>query len=726
MNKTVLPVLILDDSPDDAEQTVHVLRQGGWLVKSQRVDTPTALAAALDAGDWPVMLAETNLPTLSIELAIQTMRNRDPAAICIVVAGRMGDDEIGRMMALGAQDVVTKGRYGRLVPLLRRELALRDERRAFRAAAERLGQLEERYRSVVAGSLEAVAYCHDGIYVDANPAYLALLGCTGLDELKDIPVLNLIDKPDQARFKAALRNGDGGQPQEFVAVTRDGRKLAVEIALSPLTLGGEDCLQLMVRDVSRRKTLETKLQYLHQKDALTGLSNRRSFVQEIGKALERVRASDGQGQLLGMELHALRDLNVKLGHTVCDRFLLTLTRTLREFVDARHPLARVGGGQFAALLDDVNAADAEYLKQRIEGAVRALKLSAGGKNHPFRFALKLVSLDAANDGERLLAQAFAAMPASAAAPPVRPAPPAVETVAALSIDAAPAAIEPLTPIAPTPPPTRMPAPALAPARAGAHGNPDWSEAVAAALREDKLALRYQPVISVLGEPRELYELSLRLDTGHGTTLDTEQILAAALRAGLATKLDRCLAQRSIDQLARHAADKPGLNLLLTLTPAAITDATLLTAMQAHLRATGTDANALFFQIDAALAEREPAAVQGFVHQARKLGAGIVIDNFTGKTPAEALADLEIDFVAIDCGNAEAMHSALFNAKKQQRTIIGKRLNDGALFAALFTGGAHYAHGDFLAPPTAAPDYQFADEHTLSSEPTAGFGSFVAR
>lgn len=718
MTKTTLSVLIVDDSPDDAGQTIDVLRQGGFLLKTQRVDTPAALDAALDAGEWTVMLAESNLPAISIELAFKKLRSRDPAAICIVVAGRMGDDEIQRAMALGAQDVVTKGHWGRLAPLIQRELRLREERRAFHDASERLHQLEERYRSMVAGSLEAVAYCHDGIYVDANPAYLALLGYSSLDEIKDIPVLNLIDKGDQAGFKTILKNGDGGAPQEFTAITGEGKKLPVEIAVSPVVIGGEDCLQLMVKDISRRKALESKLQYLHQKDALTGLCNRRSFVQQLGKAMDRIRTSDGQGQMLGMELHGLREFNAKLGHPVCDRFLLMLSRQLRELIDARYPLARIGGGQFAALLEDASGADTEYLKEKIESAVRTLKLTEGGKSHNFRFTLSLTSLGAAGDGEKLLNQAFLAAPTTAVAPPPRPA-------AAPMASAAPAVD---TQIAPPPVAAIEPAAVSAPvaAREQTDDAPDWSSAIAAALRDNSLTLRYQPVISVLGEARELYELTYQLDIGDGITLDAAQIVAAATRAGLAAKLDRCLAQRSIDQLVEHGADKPGLSMMVTFSPAAIADEMLLSAMQAHLRATGIAASSLLFQIDAGLVERESAAVQNFVRQAKKLGAGIVIDRYTSKTPAEALADLPIDFVAIDCSDANSMSSALFAAKKHHHAIIGKHLSNGDLFAALFTGGADYAHGDFLAPPSAAPNYHFDNEHTLSSEQTGGFGSYAVR
>ena len=49
---------------------------------------------------------------------------------------------------------------------------------------------------------------------------------------------------------------------------------------------GEKCAQLLAEDISKRKTVEDKLQYLNQRDPLTGLYNRGTFLQELNKFVD--------------------------------------------------------------------------------------------------------------------------------------------------------------------------------------------------------------------------------------------------------------------------------------------------------------------------------------------------------------------------------------------------------------------------------------------------------
>lgn len=729
MSKITLRAIIADTSPDDAEHLTRLMRDSDYILKTQRVDSAASLEAALGNGEWDLVLAELSLGTMNVEQLLHKVQRLSPETLFFIVTRAIDDAECAKLMSLGARDVIFKGRWTRLMPAIERELRVRTERRQMQATIDGLRGMEERFEALAAGSLDAVCYCHDGIYVDANPSYLKLLGYQSFDEIRDIPVLNLIDKSDQGRFKGFLKNAASGTvPQEFIAVARDGNKRPVEIAISTVVMNGEECAQLMVKDISQRKMLETKLQFLHQKDALTGLCNRRNFTHELSKVQEQTRVGGEAAFILGMELHDLRDFNVTLGYPVCDRFLLTLARKMRDTIDASQRLARVGGGQFVALLENIGGADARYVQQQVEDAVKAMKLTDGGTSLPFRFTTRLHSLDEADSAEALLNIAFPptltptaiATPASALDP---------EKISSTSASTPMPQAEPKIPqtsaTAASPPPAVAPAVEVStPAETPPHANsgPDWSTAIRTALASNGFHLAYQPLVNVVGEARELYEVLLSMDDGQGGRLAAADLMPSAIASQLAGKIDRYQAQTTIDYLARLRMDKRHASFFVTLSPAAIGDDVLLQAMHQQLKVTGLPAGTLYFQLDIELIAQNEDNAKNFIRLARKMGAGIVIDNFrANRLNNGQIASLEIDFAKIDCSDHSALQHNLSAAKAAGLRVIGKQVSSNDTFATLFMQGAEYAQGDALAAATAEANFRQEDEQTLSSDSVPAFG-----
>jgi DNA-binding response OmpR family regulator len=62
----LLRLLVIDDSPDDAELATAALRHAGYRVKSQRVQDLGGAQAALAKGDWDVVIGEIDVPQLSV------------------------------------------------------------------------------------------------------------------------------------------------------------------------------------------------------------------------------------------------------------------------------------------------------------------------------------------------------------------------------------------------------------------------------------------------------------------------------------------------------------------------------------------------------------------------------------------------------------------------------------------------------------------------------------
>jgi diguanylate cyclase (GGDEF)-like protein/PAS domain S-box-containing protein len=121
-------------------------------------------------------------------------------------------------------------------------------------------------------------------------------------------------------------------------------------------------------DISERKALEAELERRASHDLLTGLYNRRVFVDRLGQALLRTRRQKNSLKVgvLFMDLDRFKTINDSLGHEAGDRLLETVARRLKHQLRPEDVLGRFGGDEFAVLLETVeNPSEVIRVAQRI-------------------------------------------------------------------------------------------------------------------------------------------------------------------------------------------------------------------------------------------------------------------------------------------------------------------------------------------------------------------------
>lgn len=127
-----LRVLMIEDRSDDEELVVMELRNGGYDVAHERVETDAGMTAALDREAWDIVLSDYAMPQFSGPKALALVRSRGCDIPFIIVSGTVGEEAAVAAMRAGANDYVFKGSLGRLCPAVDRELReaeIRAERR---------------------------------------------------------------------------------------------------------------------------------------------------------------------------------------------------------------------------------------------------------------------------------------------------------------------------------------------------------------------------------------------------------------------------------------------------------------------------------------------------------------------------------------------------------------------------------------------------------------------
>lgn len=152
---------------------------------------------------------------------------------------------------------------------------------------------------------------------------------------------------------------------------RDGTSFPVQMTISPICEGGACTGAVVVfHDISELKEKEAALTRLARTDTLTGLANRRYFIEQLAAEIHRWSRIGHASALLMVDLDWFKRINDTWGHAAGDEVLRHFADVLRRSLRRVDLPGRVGGEEFAILLPGSSAEDAlaaaERLRRNIE------------------------------------------------------------------------------------------------------------------------------------------------------------------------------------------------------------------------------------------------------------------------------------------------------------------------------------------------------------------------
>jgi diguanylate cyclase (GGDEF)-like protein len=217
-----------------------------------------------------------------------------------------------------------------------------------------------------------------------------------------------------------MARAQGGNPLHEFALTGaegDERHHEARVAL----IDGQEAL-VLVRDITARKDAERQVAQLAYFDNLTGLPNRRAFVERLGRELRRAQHAQRMLGVLFMNLDGFKKINDSLGRPVGDLILQQAAERLRQTLrpsdlvsregepGAEVELARLGGDEFTVLVPDiVLVKDALAVARRI-GEVLQLPFRVEGREVALTSSIGIAMYpDDGSDAETLLEHADTAM-----------------------------------------------------------------------------------------------------------------------------------------------------------------------------------------------------------------------------------------------------------------------------------------------------------------------------
>ncbi len=227
-------------------------------------------------------------------------------------------------------------------------------------AENRLRESEDRYRSIVEHSHDAILLtAPDGRILAANPAACRIFGCAESD-IQRLGRNGLMDTADP-RVAAAVeeRRRTGSFSGELTMLRYDGERFPAELSTSVFQAhNGDMRTSMLIRDITERKRNEAQLAYLAQHDALTGLPNRLLLNDRLDQAIAQARRSGSSLALMYLDLDRFKRVNDLMGHDIGDQVLRQAAQRLKACVRASDTLSRQGGDEFLIVLPDIDSPEA--------------------------------------------------------------------------------------------------------------------------------------------------------------------------------------------------------------------------------------------------------------------------------------------------------------------------------------------------------------------------------
>jgi len=687
---TALRLMIVDDSVEDAESIVSAMRNAGIAVRPLRPSSADELQTMLGAQPIDLVLAAQQSKGVPLDDVLQLVKASGKDLPVIAIADRVDEASLAQAFASGVRGIALRQKPMQLLGAVRTEWADLEARRALRRLEAQVRETERRCDALIESSREPIAYVHEGMHIRANGAYLEMFGYDSFDDLEGMSLLDLVAPHHLDGFKKLLKSLSKGEapPPRYELEARDieGNAFAAVMEFTPALYEGEPCLQVVFRRQENDPELAREVEELRQRDQVTGLLNRPTFLRALEDAVAGAAQNQGQHGLLLLEPDHYQRLLQEIGLDSADALLAAIAERLRSVLDSgpEDALAARFGEHSVAVLVKADHVSTTALAERIREAFASHVFEIGNRSSAITASIGGVQI-----GEKIasvtqvLAKANHGVQSSIAVGGNR-----IEIFDPSAVD-----------------------------RAEEERIQAWVARLRDALDHDRFLLFYQPVISLQGETGATYEAYIRLDAGAGEMVPPLSFLQIAEEHGLLWEIDRWVVGHAIAVIGERAKAGQPTTLLVKITQASLADDTLARYVGEQLAQHGVSGEHLVLQLPEAKVFTNLRAAQEFAAAVAKHGCRVGLEQFgVGLDSFQLLSHFDPAFLKLD---RSFMEDLAKNTTNQQRIreiatkanslgirSIAEFVQDAASMSVLFSSGVDYVEGHFLAPAGPEMNYDF--------------------
>ncbi|WP_120497839.1 bifunctional diguanylate cyclase/phosphodiesterase [Kiloniella sp. EL199] len=459
---------------------------------------------------------------------------------------------------------------------------------------------------------------------------------------------------------------------------------AVEVS----TTGAPTRLTGVLRPVTVKKQAEARLEYLASYDELSGHFNKLRLRESLDFSLEQALRYSNVGAFLAVGVDHLGMINTAYGFEAGDAVLVEVGERLDKSVRGADIVGRLGGDRFGVIMSVASHEEADAIAERILQTVRETPFQISSERIYVTVSVGFVDFP---EQTKTSFDAFA------------------KAESAL-LDAKSNGRDCVKPYQLTTEQCENYRTSMI-----------IGEEVKLALKEDRIALAYQPIVDSESHELVLVEALLRMFDRDGKIVPAGKFIPVVEQLGMMRVIDRRVLELALEDLARF----PNITMSLNISGLTASDRSWLRALSSRVKSRPDIAKRLIVEITetAALHDLEESA--RFVSAVRQLGCKVAIDDFgAGYTTFRHLKTLTVDIIKIDGSfiagildneeNQIFVRNLLGLAKALNHTTIAEFVETAEEAAFLSREGIDLLQGFYFGKPEINPDWLV--ENTAAKKP----------
>ncbi len=700
-------LLIVDESPNDAEEYVNALRNTGMAVHSKRVAREDNLIDAIDHENLDMILYTSGTANIAPAHMMSLCNKKLPTTPVIIIYPDEQDPEpLLAAMRTGARDVVSKGDVEHLQIVVAREFSNLLVQKELEQTKRRLDESEQRCNILVENSRDAIAYVHEGMYIHANKGYLDMFGYVEMDDIEGLPILDMIAPQEHKRFKEFLRSLDstsGTSTLDTSCQSSDEKIFKAQLEFSPASVDGEPCTQIIIRDQSLEAELEEKIQLLANQDTQTGLFNRRYLMDELDEITSSTDKNRPHYSLHYIQIDGFQKLRSEAGVISSDNLLKKVAGMLSDIVDEGDLLSRFGDHTFVILSQKAKLLEAEPFAERIRSAIEKQKFQLEDNSINLTCSIGIGYLFSEDkSGQELINQAYNACEAARGEGGNMFLSYNEEEMQQIYGEDSQESEASAT-IAEEVPKAKI-----------EHAEIDGI--IENALKNDGFRIVYQPIVSLQGDTREHYAVLTRIIGDDGKDIHPGEFIDRAKQINLMSKIDRWVIQHAIQELSEQRGTGHKTKFFISISESGIEDESMLLWICDCLRDSNAKGAWIIFQFHEEDIRAHTQSAKKLIDGLKKIRCQIAVDKF-GLTPKNELLlkHLPIDYVKLD----QSLTNGLVQSQAKQDKLgeineaiqqfnmksIALGVEDANSLAILWTAGVNFIQGYFMQKPSETITYE---------------------
>ncbi len=688
--ETDIPIrlLVIEPSRNEAESYISTLRNAGLVIHPVFAADDQALLDLTDPEQPELILL--SLPDSIDKLANITRLCRavfhDTPHVILYRDPETDPEILLQTMRDGARDVVCANDPDHLQLVIMRESENISIRKALAETQQKLKEAEARCNTLIESSQDAIAYIHEGMHMQANPAYLQMFGYVDMGELEGLPILDMISSANHKTIKSFLRTLGNEQAELSITCQNSaGEAFDATMEFSPATYDGEPCTQLVIRNEAQNKELEQTIELLSNQDTQTGLANRQYFMAKMEQQIADLHETGGSCALFYIVIDDFREIRGRIGISASDALLKELAGMLARNLEKDELLSRFGDHTFTILSSKDNAGTAGSMAERLRQLIEDYIYQQTNVTCCIGVSL----LDAEITGSQdFINRAYHAYEAGRNAGGNRYA----------LYDA-----------------SEM-QPSYGEDNTGDEAR--INELIQHALENDRFRLVYQPIVSLQGDSREHYAVLTRLLDNNNEEILPDYFIRHAKQGEQMAKVDRWVINKAIEELAEQRKEGKKVNFFINISSAGLEDEGMLLWICDCLRKHKAKGPWITFQIHDRELRNHIQTAKKLIDGLKKIKCQLAIDQFGSSPKAETLLKhLPVDFVKFDHelmqelaarqNQQDQLNQLNALAKSHNIKTIATGVEDANSLAILWTVGVNYIQGYFLQEPSENISYEFS-------------------